>query len=108
MIIRAVRIALGKADAVILAFSDTAGSRRLWADFGPALDLTSAETTLLKRLVDGATVTEAAHDLGVTLETAPGLIARGASMIAVIHALFAADSALEVEDRARAFAALFV
>ncbi len=54
LIIRAVRIALGKADAVILAFSDTAGSRRLWADFGPALDLTSAETTLLKRLVDGA------------------------------------------------------
>ncbi|WP_417705676.1 thiamine phosphate synthase [Pseudomonas sp.] len=45
---------------------------------------------------------------GVTLGTAPGLIARGASMVAVIHALFAADSATEVEDRARAFAALFV
>lgn len=45
---------------------------------------------------------------GVTLETAPGLIARGASMVAVIHALFAADSTTEVEDRARAFAALFV
>ncbi|PKM33099.1 MAG: thiamine phosphate synthase [Gammaproteobacteria bacterium HGW-Gammaproteobacteria-12] len=44
---------------------------------------------------------------GVTLGTAPGLIARGASMVAVIHALFAADSALEVEDRARAFTALF-
>lgn len=44
---------------------------------------------------------------GVTLGTAPSLIARGASMVAVIHALFAADSALEVEDRARAFAALF-
>ena len=44
---------------------------------------------------------------GVTLGTAPGLIARGASMVAVIHALFAADSATEVEDRARAFAALF-
>ncbi|MBL0952026.1 MAG: thiamine phosphate synthase [Pseudomonas sp.] len=44
---------------------------------------------------------------GVTLEPAPGLIARGASMMAVIHALFAADSALEVQDRARAFAALF-
>ncbi len=44
---------------------------------------------------------------GVTQETAPGLIARGASMVAVIHALFAADSALEVQDRARAFAALF-
>ncbi|MGP0172052.1 thiamine phosphate synthase [Pseudomonas sp. NCHU5208] len=44
---------------------------------------------------------------GVTLETAPGLIAHGTSLVAVIHALFAADSALEVEDRARAFAALF-
>lgn len=44
---------------------------------------------------------------GVTLENAPGLITRGASMIAMIHALFAADSALEVQDRARAFAALF-
>ena len=44
---------------------------------------------------------------GVTLGTALGLIARGASMVAVIHALFAADSATEVEDRARAFAALF-
>ncbi|UFQ96997.1 thiamine phosphate synthase [Pseudomonas wenzhouensis] len=44
---------------------------------------------------------------GVTLDTAPDLIARGASMVAVIHALFAADSAQEVEDHARAFAALF-
>lgn len=44
---------------------------------------------------------------GVTLETAPGLIRRGADMVAVIHALFAADSAAEVERRARAFAQLF-
>ena len=44
---------------------------------------------------------------GVTLETAPGLIARGASLVAVIHALFAADSANEVEDRASEFSALF-
>ena len=44
---------------------------------------------------------------GVTLDNAPQLIARGASMVAVIHALFAADSAAEVEHRARAFAALF-
>ena len=44
---------------------------------------------------------------GVTLDNAPQLIARGASMVAVIHALFAADSAAEVERRARAFAALF-
>ncbi len=44
---------------------------------------------------------------GVTLGTALGLIARGASLVAVIHALFAADSANEVEDRASEFSALF-
>ena len=44
---------------------------------------------------------------GVTLDNAPELITRGASMIAVIHALFGADSAAEVERRARAFSALF-
>ncbi|AYC34403.1 thiamine phosphate synthase [Pseudomonas cavernae] len=44
---------------------------------------------------------------GVSLDNAPALIARGASLIAVIHALFAADSAAEVERRARAFSALF-
>ncbi|NQD95224.1 thiamine phosphate synthase [Pseudomonas sp. CrR25] len=44
---------------------------------------------------------------GVSLETAPGLIARGANMVAVIHALFGAASAEEVERRARAFSALF-
>lgn len=44
---------------------------------------------------------------GVTLDNAPALIARGASLIAVVHALFAADSADEVEARARAFSALF-
>ena len=44
---------------------------------------------------------------GVTLDTAPDLIARGAGMIAVIHALFAAENAAEVERRARAFSALF-
>ncbi|MNQ39661.1 Thiamine-phosphate synthase [compost metagenome] len=44
---------------------------------------------------------------GVTLDNAPELIARGASMVAVIHALFGAASAAEVERRARAFSALF-
>jgi thiamine-phosphate pyrophosphorylase len=44
---------------------------------------------------------------GVTLDNAPELIARGASMVAVIHALFGASSAAEVERRARAFSALF-
>ncbi|MFC3608660.1 thiamine phosphate synthase [Stutzerimonas tarimensis] len=44
---------------------------------------------------------------GVTLDNAGELIARGASLVAVIHALFAADSVVEVERRARAFSALF-
>jgi thiamine-phosphate pyrophosphorylase len=44
---------------------------------------------------------------GVTLENAPDLIARGASLVAVVHALFAAESASEVERRARAFSELF-
>lgn len=44
---------------------------------------------------------------GITLETAPGLIAQGADLIAVIHALFAADSADEVQRRAQAFSQLF-
>lgn len=44
---------------------------------------------------------------GVTVENAPPLIAAGADLIAVIHALFAADSAAEVERRACAFSALF-
>lgn len=45
---------------------------------------------------------------GVTLENAPELIAHGASMVAVVHGLFGADSAAEVERRARAFSALFI
>ncbi|PTS85394.1 thiamine phosphate synthase [Pseudomonas sp. HMWF032] len=44
---------------------------------------------------------------GVTLDNAPALIAHGASMVAVVHGLFGADSATEVERRARAFSALF-
>lgn len=44
---------------------------------------------------------------GVTLGNAPELIAHGASMVAVVHGLFGADSAAEVECRARAFSALF-
>jgi len=45
---------------------------------------------------------------GVTLDSAPDLIARGASLVAVVHALFAAESPREVERRARAFSELFV
>ncbi len=44
---------------------------------------------------------------GVTLDNAPALIAHGASLVAVVHALFAADSAAEVERRAHAFSELF-
>jgi len=44
---------------------------------------------------------------GVTLDNAPELIAHGASMVAVVHGLFGADSAAEVERRARAFSVLF-
>lgn len=44
---------------------------------------------------------------GITLENANILIDHGAAMLAVIHGLFAADSAAAVEQRARAFSALF-
>lgn len=44
---------------------------------------------------------------GITRDNAAPLIADGAAMIAVIHALFAASSASEVERRAQAFSALF-
>jgi len=44
---------------------------------------------------------------GITLENAPDLIARGASLVAVVHALFAAESASEVERRAHTFSELF-
>lgn len=44
---------------------------------------------------------------GVTLENAPLLLERGADLLAVVHSLFAADTATEVTRRARAFNALF-
>jgi thiamine-phosphate pyrophosphorylase len=44
---------------------------------------------------------------GITLENAPQLLERGANLLAVVHALFAADSPGEVTRRARAFNALF-
>lgn len=44
---------------------------------------------------------------GITLENGRALIEHGADMLAVIHGLFAADSAAAVEQRARAFSALF-
>jgi thiamine-phosphate pyrophosphorylase len=44
---------------------------------------------------------------GITLNNGSELIKYGAAMLAVIHGLFAADSPAEVEQRARAFSALF-
>lgn len=44
---------------------------------------------------------------GIDLENAAGLVEHGADLLAVIHALFAAPDAAEVERRARAFSALF-
>lgn len=44
---------------------------------------------------------------GITLENARTLIEHGADMLAVIHGLFAADSSAAVEQRVRAFSALF-
>lgn len=44
---------------------------------------------------------------GVTLDNAPALIAAGADLLAVVHALFGAASAAEVKARAQAFSALF-
>ena len=44
---------------------------------------------------------------GVTLENAPHLLAHGVDLLAVVHSLFSAASAGEVERRARAFARLF-
>jgi len=45
---------------------------------------------------------------GISLDTATSLISHGADLLAVIHALFAAPDAAEVERRARAFSVLFL
>ncbi|WP_296246776.1 thiamine phosphate synthase [Pseudomonas sp. UBA4194] len=44
---------------------------------------------------------------GITLDNAAPLVAQGADLLAVVHALFGADSAQEVTRRARALKALF-
>lgn len=44
---------------------------------------------------------------GVTLDNAPRLLTHGVDLLAVVHTLFSAASAGEVERRARAFARLF-
>jgi len=44
---------------------------------------------------------------GISLDSAAELIGHGADLLAVIHALFAAPDAAEVERRARAFSDLF-
>lgn len=45
---------------------------------------------------------------GITLDNGAELIQHGATMLAVIQGLFAADSPAAVEQRARAFSALFI
>ena len=45
---------------------------------------------------------------GISLDKAHELIGQGADLLAVIHALFAAPDAAEVERRARAFSDLFI
>mgnify|MGYP003441172394 FL=1 len=45
---------------------------------------------------------------GITLDNAKPIIAHGADMLAVIHGLFAAPDAAEVERRAHAFSELFI
>ena len=44
---------------------------------------------------------------GVSLDNAPELIARGADLVAVVHALFAAPEPAQVQARAQAFSDLF-
>ncbi|KXU34561.1 thiamine-phosphate diphosphorylase [Ventosimonas gracilis] len=44
---------------------------------------------------------------GITLDNAQPLLHNGATMLAVVHDLFAQNTAAAVESRARAFAALF-
>ena len=44
---------------------------------------------------------------GVTLDNAPRLLTHGVDLLAVVHTLFSAASADEVERRARAFSRLF-
>lgn len=44
---------------------------------------------------------------GITLDRGPQLIAAGADLLAVIHGLFGADSATEVQRRAQTFNTLF-
>lgn len=44
---------------------------------------------------------------GVTLDNAPRLLTHGVDLLAVVHTLFSAASAGEVERRARAFSRLF-
>lgn len=44
---------------------------------------------------------------GVTLDNAPRLLTHGVDLLAVVHTLFSAASAGEVERRARAFSQLF-
>ncbi len=83
LIIRVVRIALGASQGLVLAFSDTRETRKLWADFSGALGLTVAEGNILRRLVDGESVVNVAADLGISVETARTHVKRSYAKLGV-------------------------
>lgn len=83
LIIRVVRIELGHSQGLVLAFSDTSETRKLWADFSAALGLTMAEGNILKRLVDGESVVNVAADLGISIETARTHVKRSYAKLGV-------------------------
>ena len=83
LIIRVVRIELGASQGLVLAFSDTSETRKLWADFSGALGLTVAEGNILRRLVDGESVVNVAADLGISVETARTHVKRSYAKLGV-------------------------
>lgn len=80
---RVTKVLLNSNEAFVIAFSDTRGVERIWAKFGPALGLTAAEESILKRLVDGANVEAAALALGVSVATARTHIKRAYGKLGV-------------------------
>ena len=83
LIIRVVRIELGASQGLVLAFSDTSETRKLWADFSGALGLTVAGGNILRRLVDGESVVNVAADLGISVETARTHVKRSYAKLGV-------------------------
>ena len=83
IVMRVTKVLLDSNEAFVIAFSDTRGVERIWAKFGPALGLTAAEESILKRLVDGANVEAAALALGVSVATARTHIKRAYGKLGV-------------------------